>query len=161
MSLRTRQTAIIGTVVSMLIVGGCSAQSAPASDGSPDRAQPASPQAGSAPPAPSQASGPYEGFLEKMSCDLLRGWAWDPSQPERVLSIDLYDGDRLLKTAVADQFRQDLLDARKGNGRHLFIDAPPPELKDGKAHSIRAVVKGTSYALRPLADTPASITCPR
>jgi len=96
-----------------------------------------------------------------MSCDQLRGWAWDSSQPNQPLSIELYDADRLLKTTVAGGFRQDLLDARKGNGRHLFIEASPPAIKDGKPHAIRAVVKGADFTLRPLAKAPSSITCAR
>jgi hypothetical protein len=110
---------------------------------------------------PTQTSGGYEGYLEEMSCDRLRGWAWDSSQPDRPVSIDLYDGDSLLKTTVADQFRQDLLDGQKGNGRHLFIEAFPPAIKDGTPHSIRAVIKGTSFTLRPLAETPSSVKCAR
>jgi hypothetical protein len=124
-----------------IITAACStAQTAPASD-----------------PAPAAA---YEGYLEKMSCDMVRGWAFDTSQPNRALTIELYDGDRLLKTVVADQYRQDLEQQHKGNGKHLFIESPAPaEIKDGKTHVIRAVVKDAGYALRPLADTPTSVTC--
>jgi hypothetical protein len=43
----------------------------------------------------------------------------------------------------------------------MFVAATPPEIKDGKPHSIRAVVKDASFTLRPLADTPSSITCAR
>ena len=86
---------------------------------------------------------------------------WDTSQPGAALTIDLYDGDRRLATTVADRFRQDLVNARKGNGCHVFVEATPPEINDGKPHSIRAVVKGTSFTLTPLADTPSSITCAR
>jgi hypothetical protein len=110
---------------------------------------------------PTQPFGGYEGYLEEMSCDRLRGWAWDPSQPNRPLSIELYDADRLLKTTVASQFRQDLLDARKGDGRHLFVETPPAAVRDGKPHAIRAVVQGTSFTLKPLAETPLSVTCGR
>jgi hypothetical protein len=168
-----RHTAVIGILGVTTITAACTAQTAPASEGSaPSPAPAASAPAASTPvttstpgtsttpgTAPPPTSG-YEGFLEKMSCDMLRGWAWDTSQPDRPLKIELYDGDRLLKTVVADQYRQDLADAHKGNGRHLFIESPAPaELRDGKAHIVRAVVKDAGYALRPLADTPTSLTC--
>jgi hypothetical protein len=110
---------------------------------------------------PTSSSGGYEGYLEEMSCDRFGGWVWDPSQPDHPLSIELYDGDRLLKTTVADQFRQDLVDGQKGNGRHHFSETPPPAIKDGKPHPIRAVVKGTTFTLRPLAAMPSSVTCAR
>lgn len=105
--------------------------------------------------------GSYEGFLDTVSCDRLSGWAWTPSQPAKPLTIELYDGDRLLTTTSADGSRQDLLDAGKGNGRHGFVQATPLEIKDGRPHSMRAVVKGTSFVLPPSADAPASITCAR
>jgi len=126
-----------------------------------DCSQPAASQAGSTPNTQSKPSGGFEGFLEKASCDFISGWVWDTSQPGAALTIDLYDGDRRLATTVADRFRQDLVNARKGNGCHVFVEATPPEIKDGKPHSIRAVVKGTSFTLTPLADTPSSITCAR
>jgi hypothetical protein len=147
--------------MSTLIAGACSTPAPAGGEGNPDRSPASASRAASTPGTPAEPSTGYEGFLEKMSCDMLRGWAWDRSQPDRPLSIELYDGERLLKTVVADEFRQDLLDARKGNGRHLFIESPPAELKDGKPHSIRAVVVGTSYTLRALPDTPSSITCPK
>jgi hypothetical protein len=162
-----RQTALMGILGFTIIAGGCTAQSAPASEGNPAASTPAAaPKPAASTPGtsttpgtdPSPTSG-YEGFLEKMSCDMLRGWAWDTSRPDRALTIELYDGDRLLTTVVADQYRQDLADAHKGNGKHLFIEPPPAEIKDGKAHAIRAVVKDANYALRPLADTPSSVTC--
>jgi hypothetical protein len=148
-------------VVAVVAGSGCSEQSPRAGEGKPDRPQSVASEAGSASSTPSQVSGGYEGYLERMSCDLLRGWAWDRSQPDRALMVDLYDGDRLLKTTVADQFRQDLLDARKGNGRHMFVEVPPPEIKDGKPHSIRAVAKGTSFTRAPFPNPPSSITCAR
>jgi len=102
-----------------------------------------------------------EGFLETVSCDSISGWAWDAAQPGGAVRIDLYDGERRLATTVAERFRQDLLHARKGNGCHVFAEPTPREIKDGKPHSIRAVVKGTSFTLPPLATAPSSITCTR
>jgi hypothetical protein len=165
MSRIPRHLAVIFTFATTLTVAACSAPSGETTAQAASSPAASSSAATSPPPAPAAAatsaesSSGYEGFLEKLSCDMLRGWAFDRAQPDRALTVELYDGETLVKTVVADQFRQDLLDARKGNGRHLFIDAPPPELKDGKPHAIRAVVKGAGYALRPLADTPPSMTC--
>jgi spermidine synthase len=126
-----------------------------------DCSEPAASQAESRPSAQSKPPGGYEGFLDKVSCDFISGWVWDTSQPGAALTVDLYDGDRRLATSVADRFRPDLWDARKGNGCHAFVEATPPEIKDGRPHSIRAVAKGTSFTLGPLPDTPSSITCAR
>ena len=126
-----------------------------------DCSEPPASQAGSGPGSRSNPSGGHEGFLDRVSCDFISGWVWDTSQPGAALTIDLYDGDRWLATSVADRFRQDLRDARKGNGCHAFVEATPPEIKDGRPHSIRVVAKGTSFTLNPPPDTPSSITCAR
>jgi hypothetical protein len=153
MSASTRSLA---TIVITLVLGlgavGCSERAPKAAEGSAEgsaeRASVATPQAGS-----------YEGFIDEVSCQVVRGWAWDPSRPDAALEIDLYDGDRLLKTVVADQLRPDLVDGGKGNGRHVFHEVAPAALKDGKPHAVRAVIKGTNYALKPSAGTSVSVTC--
>ena len=134
-----------------LAMAGCSEQASKASE----------PPAGAAPAASTGGGtgGSYEGFIDEVSCQVVRGWAWNPSQPDAALTIELYDGDRLLRTIVADQFRPDLRDGGKGNGRHVFHEAAPAELKDGKPHAIRAVVKDSGYALKPSAGVSASVTC--
>jgi spermidine synthase len=126
-----------------------------------DCSQVAVPQAGLTPGTRSTPTGGYEGFLERVSCNSISGWVWDASQPGSGLTIDLYDSNRRLATTVADRFREDLLAGRKGNGCHVFVEPTPREIKDGKPHSIRAVVKGTRFTLPPLATAPSSITCPR
>jgi hypothetical protein len=142
-----------------LVTAGCSEQSPKAADAPPPggapaaSSQPASPQ-----PASPQAGG-YEGFLDEVSCQVVRGWAWDPSRPDAPLTIELYDGNRLLKTLAADQLRPDLVDLGKGNGKHMFHEAAPKEFKDGKPHSVRAVIKGTTHELKPSAGTAATVTC--
>ena len=143
-------------LVSILVAGACSKELPSAGDEKPDRSQP-----GSRPSTQSVPPGSYEGFLDAVSCDGLGGWAWTPSQPGRPLTIDFYDGDRLLATTSADLLRQDLREVGKGDGRHGFVQAIPPEINDGKPHSIRAVVKGTSFALPSAAGVPSSVTCAR
>jgi hypothetical protein len=142
-----------------LITAGCSEQSPKAADAPPAASpQAAAPQAASPQAASAQAGG-YEGFIDEVSCDVVRGWAWDPTRPDAPLTIELYDGNRLLKTVVADQLRPDLADGGKGNGKHMFREATPKEFKDGKMHTVRAVVKGTTHELKPSAGAAALVTC--
>jgi hypothetical protein len=138
-----------------LITAGCSEQAPKAAD-APAGSPPASP---ASPPSPPPQAGNYEGFIDEVSCELVRGWAWDPSRPDAALTIELYDGNRLLKTLAADQLRPDLADGGKGNGKHMFREAAPKEFKDGKPHSIRAVIKGSSYQLKPAAGVAETVTC--
>jgi hypothetical protein len=144
-----------------LFTAACSEQSPKAADVPADRApaasQPSTPVASTQPASP-QAGG-YEGFVDEVSCQVVRGWAWDPSRPDAPLTIELYDGNRLLKTLVADQPRPDLVGV-KGNGKHVFHEAAPKEFKDGKPHSVRAVIKGTTHELKPSAGTSPTVTCP-
>ena len=67
--------------------------------------------------------GSYEGFIDEVSCQVVRGWAWNPAQPDAAVTIELYDGDRLRAHGDADQFRPDLRDGGKGNGNHVFHEA--------------------------------------
>jgi hypothetical protein len=98
----------------------------------------------------------YEGFHDISNCDGLVGWAWDQNNPDSPIKVDIYDGDNLIATVTADEFRQDLVNARKGNGNHGFSYAIPPTLKDGKVHSIRIKYAGTSM---DLGNTLKTINC--
>jgi hypothetical protein len=136
---------------------GCSEQTPKASE--PQAGAGAGTGAGPAAGAAAGSGGSYEGFIDEVSCQVVRGWAWNPAQPDAAVTIELYDGDRLVNTVAADKFRPDLRDGGKGNGRHVFHEATPAALKDGKMHEVRAVIKGTSLALKPAAGITASLTC--
>jgi hypothetical protein len=42
------------------------------------------------------------------------GWAWDANHPNTSINVDVYDGNTLIATVAANQFRQDLLNAGIG-----------------------------------------------
>jgi hypothetical protein len=98
----------------------------------------------------------YEGYHDITNCNAITGWAWDANRPNDPVKIDLFDGDRKLATVTADAFRQDLLDAKKGNGKHGFSYPTPPQLKDEKPHSIKMKFAGTEVELQ---FTPKVINC--
>ena len=52
-----------------------------------------------------------------------------------------------------------LLDAGIGTGKYAFVFPIPPSLKDGKPHSYRVQVEGSSYKLDFYRDTPRTLTC--
>ena len=66
------------------------------------------------------------GFLERVGCERIDGWAWDEQQPDTPIAVEIYDGATCSMTVTADRLRSDLVAARKGNGRHSFVvtDAP-------------------------------------
>ena len=85
-------------------------------------------------PAVSQAA---EGLLESASCETLKGWVYDASQPDAAVSVDVYLDGKPYARLTADQFRQDLADQGYGNGRHAFVYPLPVTWKnhDGQRHT--------------------------
>ncbi len=102
------------------------------------------------------AAGDYEGYLDKVDCDLISGWVYDRDRPDSPLDVEIYDDNVLLTTATAATFRPDLFASGKGNGRHCFNIVVPAFLKDGRAHLIRVKAAGTNYYLK---NSPIELTC--
>jgi len=98
----------------------------------------------------------YEGHHDGADCNSISGWAWDMNLPDTPIYVDIHDGITLLATLRADEFRQDLLEAGKGNGKHAFNYPVPRSLKDSKPHSILVKVSGTDF---DLVSTPKQINC--
>ena len=101
----------------------------------------------------------YEGYVDGINCQQIVAWGWDINRPNDAVTFDFYDGKSLVGTATASAFRQDLVDAGKGNGKHNVTWPVPVKLKDGKKHDIIIKFHGTEIELsRPLSNPP-SITC--
>lgn len=96
------------------------------------------------------------GDHDRADCDWIGGWAWDATQPDLPIAVDIYAGDVLLDTVEANRFGQSLADAGLGNGRHQFLLATPPNLKDGLPHPIFVRVAGSNITLR---NTPRLVAC--
>jgi len=79
--------------------------------------------------------------------EIVGGWAWDRSQPDSPVDVEVYDGDEKVATVRADEFRQDLVDAGIGNGRHGFSYEPPPSMRDSAAHSLSVKIAGSGIHL--------------
>lgn len=91
---------------------------------------------------------PDTGTLDLVNDNVIEGWVWDRAQPKETVSVDLFDGETLLGTAAADKFRKDLLENGIGDGKHKFSYPTPTALKDGKPHTVRAMISGTKTELR-------------
>jgi hypothetical protein len=99
----------------------------------------------------------FQGFHDGADCTHIVGWAWNANDPNNSITVDIYSDNVLVTTVLADQFRQDLLDANIGNGLHGFDINTPNSLRDGQSHSIRVAIGGTSINLL---NTPRAINCP-
>jgi hypothetical protein len=87
------------------------------------------------------------GRLETASADAITGWAVDNADPGRALQVEIYDGESLIATVLADEHRPDLVKAGVGTGRYGFSLANPALLKNGRVHEIRAVISGRTKQL--------------
>ena len=105
----------------------------------------------------SPSSPNYEGFLDKVECGTIRGWVWDSKRPNTPLTVEFSSDGSVIGTALANIYRQDLKDAGKGNGEHVYNFTTPNQLKDGKPHSISSKVQGSNYILK---WNPKPLTCP-
>lgn len=78
------------------------------------------------------------GYVDGINCSQIWGWAWDPNNPNSSINVDLYVNDSYAGTATANIFRQDLLNAGKGNGYHGFVfNLPPWATIDGRVSSVK------------------------
>ncbi|MFC5410124.1 choice-of-anchor Q domain-containing protein [Larkinella bovis] len=101
-------------------------------------------------------TGSFEGYLYGADCQTFRGWVWDRNKANTPITVDLLDNEQLIASLPADVFRQDLLEAGKGNGCHAFVWAIPDQLKDGLPHQLSARVAGNSFVLK---NAPKAILC--
>ena len=108
------------------------------------------PQPPAVPPAPTGSQAPVvpanpatvQGHLDAVNAQFIMGWALDTTKPTNPVSVDVFDGDTLLASVAARDFRKDLLAAGKGDGNHAFRVPVPDKLKDGKPHAIHAKCAG-------------------
>jgi len=98
-------------------------------------------------PCPVSASSIYEGFLDAADCDAVTGWVWDTTRTDCPINVDIYDGQTLLATVLANGIRRDLALAGKGRGNHAFTWPLAAQLKDGQRHEIRVSVSGANFTL--------------
>jgi hypothetical protein len=96
------------------------------------------------------------GYLDVATCDVVVGWAWDPSLPTTAINVQILADGQVIATIPASTFRQDLLNAGIGNGQHAFFFNVPASLKNGQPRSIAARVAGPNIQLF---HSPRSITC--
>jgi MBG domain-containing protein/Big-like domain-containing protein/chitobiase/beta-hexosaminidase-like protein/IPT/TIG domain-containing protein len=107
-----------------------------------------------------------EGFFENLDCNNLSGWAWEQTQPNMPINVDVYEIigpvntfapslSPLIASVQASQFRQDLFAAGKGTGAYGF-NLPIAFLQDGRQHVLEVTYGGTTV---PLFGSPRVLAC--
>ncbi|MBI4774958.1 MAG: hypothetical protein HY788_12405 [Deltaproteobacteria bacterium] len=89
----------------------------------------------------------YNGCVDQCDSEIVLGWARNCRFPNERLSVELVMDGELLDTVKADLYREDLLEAGIGDGKHAFYYVIPPALKDGRSHAIKARIAGTDRLL--------------
>ena len=104
-------------------------------------------------PSDHRIAQPPRGGIDQVVGLTIKGWCWRPDEPDHKVSVQATLNGEVLATAVADDFRSDLVTAGIGDGTHAFVLRLPLSLADGGARQIAlASDDGT-----PLAGSPASV----
>jgi hypothetical protein len=90
-----------------------------------------------------------EGTVEEIA-----GWAWDPTQPDTPIKVDILVNDKVLSSVLADMYREDLAKDGKGNGKHGFLIPFPEQMRDGKTYTVKARVADVNIELQ---DSPRAL----
>jgi len=98
----------------------------------------------------------YEGYVFAVKYPILTGWVWDKSQPEKQLTVAVKIGGKEIATVVADQFRNDIFSAGKGDGKKAFTIKLPDDLPSGE-HNLTICISDSGYVLK---NCPTKITIP-
>ena len=77
----------------------------------------------------------------------IKGWIWDPTEPDKAVTLELLDGDSVLATVVASEYRPDLIDAGIGDGRHGFTIGFTETLLPFARHTLHLRPVGTTAEL--------------
>ncbi|MFC5409890.1 putative Ig domain-containing protein [Larkinella bovis] len=102
----------------------------------------------------SVVTGNFEGYLtQEVNCNTLSGWVFDRNKPNTPFTVEFLDGPSLASATLvgsilANDFRQHLKEAGKGNGEHWYDFPIPESLKDNQNHTIWARVQGSTYVLK-------------
>lgn len=68
---------------------------------------------------------PYAGYIDKLTCQTVSGWAADRSRSNQSIQVSIYGDNKLLGTVTANQQRGDVGTYLSDNGLHGFSFALP------------------------------------
>ena len=96
----------------------------------------------------------FQGHVDTVQPDRVVGWAWNKSQPDQRVSVELLIDGKVQASVRAEVFRRDLVDAGIGDGCHGFSLLVPEEAMSRGRHEVRVRFEGTETELD---GTPAEI----
>ncbi|MBL4683724.1 MAG: hypothetical protein JKY37_03975 [Nannocystaceae bacterium] len=107
--------------------------------------------------------GAGDGAIESTDCAAIEGWAWDDSNPDIAVDVQLVfggplDGANPVVQVTADRNRQDLCETL-GSCEHGFSVEAPLSLRDGQAHPIHAYAVQGGRTANELESSPLLFQC--
>ncbi len=114
---------------------------------------------------PPTVTGNFEGYLDVVNCNTISGWVFNYDSPNAPYTVEFLaatganpsiESATSFGTTVASNFRQDLLNAGKGNGAHGYSFAVPNSIKTNQQQTIWGRVQGSTYVLM---WSPKTLTC--
>jgi hypothetical protein len=95
------------------------------------------------------------GSVDVLRNGFIAGWAFDRTNPDENLVIEVWLGQDLLRMTRADEFRQDLTKLGNGDGRHAFhaaiAEVSPDQYTSLVVHA-KSAMSGQSTLLLPAAS---------
>ena len=114
---------------------------------------------------PPTVTGNFEGYLDVVNCSSISGWVFNYDSPNAPYTVEFLaatgsnpsiESATSFGTTVASNFRQDLLNAGKGNGAHGYSFTVPNSIKTNQQQTIWGRVQGSTYVLM---WSPKTLTC--
>lgn len=95
-----------------------------------------------------------EGYVDRIDGRQVSGWAYDKTQPDLVLDVEIHHSGQRIAVARADRLRADLARAGKGDGRHAFVAVLEPPISPDERNRLNVFARcGDAGDLVPLVRT--------
>jgi hypothetical protein len=92
-------------------------------------------------------SGPsIVGYIDRIDGARISGWAWDRTQPNLTIDVEIRIGDRVVATVRADRLRKDLARSGTGNGYHAFEAVLPQPVADSERSLVTALARADAQS---------------
>ena len=85
-------------------------------------------RAGLVPSDQTTRAGALRGFIDRVTPQVIEGWALNADYPEAPVCLDILVGDRLIGQVLANLYREDLEHPGIGTGRHAFAFSPAQKI---------------------------------
>ena len=90
----------------------------------------------------------FEGCLDYATIDYVSGWARHKKDPDKVVFLDIFVGNNLVGTLVANKYRQDLAEAFGTHGCHAFAQKIPPSLHSNSLVEVSVKITETGQQIK-------------